>query len=107
LGRKSPWASESGGARTSHHLLAQDVSTTLDDRGRCRTERRVDDARDPGDDALVGQLQLVPDAAVRDDAVHPCQQLSTVHDQPLEIRGRQLANELVERTARQESLDRE
>ena len=37
----------------------------------------------------------------------PCQELAAVHDQPLEIRRRQLASELVERTARHEPLDRE
>jgi hypothetical protein len=39
--------------------------------------------------------------------VHSRQQLAAVHDQPLEISRRQLAGELVERTARQDALDRE
>ena len=34
-------------------------------------------------------------------------ELAAVHDQPLEIRRQQLASELVERTARHESQDRE
>ena len=39
--------------------------------------------------------------------MHSRQQLAAVHDQPLEIRRRQLASELVDRTARHKSLDRE
>jgi hypothetical protein len=39
--------------------------------------------------------------------VHRCQEFAAVHDQPREIQRRQFASEIVERTARHESMDRE
>jgi hypothetical protein len=66
MGERESWR------RTGHHLLTEEISTTLDDRGRRRAELLVDDARQAGDETLVGRLELVADAAAREDAVHPC-----------------------------------
>jgi hypothetical protein len=105
LGSQSLCASASDGA--GRQLATEELRPALDDRGRRQTERLRDDARPAGEGALVGRLELVADAAVGHDAVHARQQLAAVHDQPLEIRRRQLASERVERAARQEALDRE
>ena len=47
------------------------------------------------------------DAPVGHDAVHACQKLAAVHDEPVEVGFRQLASELFQRAARHESQDRE
>src|SRR5262245_35467758 len=93
--------------RTGHQLSTEEVSTALDDRGRRGTERLARDAHRSGDEALVRRLELVPDPSVRDDAVHPCEELTAVHDQPRESRRGQLASELVERATRHELQDGE
>ena len=49
--------------RTGHYLLAQEVSTALNDHGGRRTKRLVDHARRLLDKALLGRLELVAHAA--------------------------------------------
>jgi hypothetical protein len=93
--------------RTRAHLLAQPVRTLLDDRRRRRTKSLVDEPRQAADEQLVGRPDLVAHAAIGDEAVHHCQELASVHNQPLEIRHGQLTREVVERPARHQLLDRE
>jgi hypothetical protein len=68
--------------------MAQEVSTSFDERGRSRAHLVSDDASSPSDSALLRQSQVVADARARLEAVQPCQELTTIDDESREVLGR-------------------